>query len=343
MIDPVSSELLYSDSLDLLTPFWFGLYGADAHPAASGRMMVRQRGIFLLPLYVSGSKEIVSWLIARNLGFLGLSRFAMWKGRALILKSLASICALCFFLYFRKDSKKNIFFKIVEHVSPSAMAKRIRFGFVFEGLRPDIGGQTPFADLDVAEAEGCEKDGRQFVVFTVCKPRRVSDVERVVEGLEGIRLVSLDGGPMIATFERGHSYQGHPIYRTIQSLCANCDVSYWRWSLDHPQQNRKKRVISELESDLADAVILPAAEKRASKKQRQEDAECILPLDDEGGVERQVEPACPFRLPSSCYYGLLCIGMRRCMRAAQLPSHVCFFSVWMRRLGKGRLHPRRRR
>ena len=214
------------------------------------------------------------------------------------------------------------------------MAKRIRFGFVFEGQRPDIGGQTPFADLDVAEAEGCEKDGRQFVVFTVCKPRRVSDVERVVEGLEGIRLVSLDGGPMIATFERGHSYQGHPIYRTIQSLCANCDVSYWRWSLDHPQQNRKKRVISELESDLADAVILPAAEKRASKKQRQEDAECILPLDDEGGVQRQVEPACPFRLPSSCYYGLLCIGMRRCMRAAQLPSHVYFFFRMDAQIGK---------
>ena len=59
MTGPVSpGPLLSSDSL--LDPlfFWFCVYGAAPHPAASGLMMVKRVGIFLFPLYVSFSNDI---------------------------------------------------------------------------------------------------------------------------------------------------------------------------------------------------------------------------------------------------------------------------------------------
>jgi hypothetical protein len=69
----------------------FCLYGAAPHPVASGRMMVKRVGIFLLPLYVSLSNETAEWLMARNLGFFCSSSEALKMGRDLRRKS----CMVC--------------------------------------------------------------------------------------------------------------------------------------------------------------------------------------------------------------------------------------------------------
>ena len=57
-----------------------------------------------------------------------------------------------------------------------AAGKRTRFALVFNGVRvPAMGGDF-LKELDVIKAEGCEHDGKQFVVFTTRRPRKASDV-----------------------------------------------------------------------------------------------------------------------------------------------------------------------
>ena len=54
--------------------------------------------------------------------------------------------------------------------------KRTRFGLVFDGSKAPAMGGGFLKDMDVIKAEGCEKDGKQFVIFTVSKPRKASEV-----------------------------------------------------------------------------------------------------------------------------------------------------------------------
>ena len=79
--------LVRSESLFDPLFFWFCVYGAAPHPAASGLMMVKRVGIFLFPLYVSFSNDIALWLIARNFGFFDSFTAAVKLGRDFTLKS----------------------------------------------------------------------------------------------------------------------------------------------------------------------------------------------------------------------------------------------------------------
>ena len=154
--------------------------------------------------------------------------------------------------------------------------------------------------LGVIEAEGCNKDGIHFMMLTVGKPRRTSDVEQAINaynsGAEGggISLVSFEGGLKVVTFERGHKFQVHPIHRTIQAANSAGNGAYWAWG-SAEEGKKRKRVINELESDLVEAAIIPVAEKRASHGKENKD------------VEQQVnQPA------ANDFYsieGILCIGM----------------------------------
>ena len=162
-------------------------------------------------------------------------------------------------------------------------SKHIRFGMVFEGERPEcvVSGEGFFKLLDVVEAQGGRDNGKNFMILTLRRARRLVEVERA---MEGIRLVSFENGPSIVTFQRGHNYQAHSIYKIIQKISASGDESFWAWSMVVDSDRKRKRVADELE-----ASITPIAQKRASKKRE---------LD-----ENQV------RASSSFFYGLLSIGI----------------------------------
>jgi hypothetical protein len=179
-----------------------------------------------------------------------------------------------------------------------ASSKRILFGMVFEGPRPAIDGSGFLKDLGVIDAEGAEKNGQQFILFTVARPRRTSEVQQAIDAYndssaEAMRLVQFEG-ERVVTFERGHRFQLHPIYQTIRTAETAKDNTFWSWSStgvvgDANISRKRRRVINELESDLVEASIIPAAPKRASGKENR-------------GEEPQPQVMSP-------HYGLLCIGM----------------------------------
>jgi len=147
-------------------------------------------------------------------------------------------------------------------------SKRIRFGIVFEGALPTLDGGMFLGGLGIVEAEGCTKDGIHFMVMTVGKARKTTEVEQAIEAHNrsaaeaAISLVSYQGGPCVVTFERGHKFQLHPIYQTIQSASKAGNAAYWAWGLI--EGKKRRRVINELESDLVETSIVPNAPKRAS-------------------------------------------------------------------------------
>jgi hypothetical protein len=69
-------------------------------------------------------------------------------------------------------------------LSTMAAGKRTRFALVFNGARvPAMGGDF-LKELDVIKAEGCEHDGKQFVVFTTLKPRKAGEVLSAIQRLQ---------------------------------------------------------------------------------------------------------------------------------------------------------------
>ena len=144
--------------------------------------------------------------------------------------------------------------------------KRTRFGLVFDGTRaPAMGGEF-LKELEVIKAEGCEHDGKQFLIFTTNKPRKSSDVLDAVNTFNGateekMNLVSFEGGPEVVVFERGNCFRTHPISKIIQAAMNGDDVS-WVWSVMMDSDVKKKRVVSELELDLVETSVRPSASKR---------------------------------------------------------------------------------
>lgn len=153
------------------------------------------------------------------------------------------------------------------YVEAQMAAKRIRFGMVFEGTLPSLEDGQFLGSLGIVEAEGCTKDGNHFVLITVGKPRKTSEVEQAILAYTeaAITPVSYQGGPLVVTFERGHKFQLHPIYQAIQSANQAGNEGYWTWGLI--EGKKRKRVINELESDLVETSIVPNASKRACGKE----------------------------------------------------------------------------
>jgi hypothetical protein len=154
-----------------------------------------------------------------------------------------------------------------------AAGKRTRFALVFNGVRvPAMGGDF-LKELDVIKAEGCEHDGKQFVVFTTRRPRKASDVLSAISAFnatseEKMQLIAHGDGPEVVVFDRGNCYRSHPICKIVHAASGN-DVS-WEWSLLADSESKQKRVAGELESDLVEASIRPSAAKRASPLPREE-------------------------------------------------------------------------
>ena len=146
-------------------------------------------------------------------------------------------------------------------------SKRTRFGLVFEGTKAPTMGGGFLQELDVAKADGCEHEGRHFMIFTTTKPRRSPEVLESIQTYnmaapdeEKMNIVAFQNGPEIAVFDRGQCFRSHPISRIIQGATAAGEA--WSWSMIADSEKKKKRAINELESDLVDTAILPTAPKR---------------------------------------------------------------------------------
>lgn len=146
--------------------------------------------------------------------------------------------------------------------------KRTRFGLVFQGAQPPSMGGDFLKDLDVIKAEGCEKEGRQFLIFTTNRPRRSDDVLESLraynaQASEKVEPVSFENGPLVAVFERGNCFRTHAISKIIQGAMEG-DDGYWVWSVMMDGDRKKKRAVNELESDLVETSIRPSASKRVA-------------------------------------------------------------------------------
>jgi hypothetical protein len=148
-------------------------------------------------------------------------------------------------------------------------SKRIRFGFVCSNAK--IVSSEMLPALTVKSIECAVLDGRQFVVFTVDKSIKVSDVivsmnEYNSKAEEQLKLETFDGCDSIITFEKGPRYLHHPFYAVIHEAKNSVGVEpqrFWEWTADGVSDSRKcKRVVSELASELVDESITPSAEKR---------------------------------------------------------------------------------
>ena len=132
-----------------------------------------------------------------------------------------------------------------------AAVKRIRFGLVFEGARPSM--NEFLKEIGITEAEGIQKEGKHFIVFTVGKPRRVAEVQNSVDAYnrrssEPIQLIPFCDAT-VTTFERGNKFMSHPICQTI----AQKDETYWAWSLVMAEQRAEQQMINDLEDSLEPA------------------------------------------------------------------------------------------
>jgi hypothetical protein len=210
------------------------------------------------------------------------------------------------------------------------MSRRIRFGLIFVGPSPATDGGF-LRDLGIRQIEGCSLRNKHYVLFTVERPKRSSDILEAVgaqnrvssrgesteleeelmmasdgvlmDGASTIVLMPVDSGDssggvsvakssssapggsrhsLVAVFDKGHAFQSHEIFRMIcAAKLSHMQVSappalgdretiqpssYWSWSapgvLD--PSSGKKRVVSELSSDLVETSIKPSSSKRVS-------------------------------------------------------------------------------
>jgi hypothetical protein len=85
--------------------------------------------------------------------------------------------------------------------------------------------------------------------------------------IAGLCLEKFDGcEDLIITFEKGQQYVHHPFYVVIQGVTSgssdeDATPRFWQWESDGSPVKRK-RVASELASDLVEDAIIPSALKR---------------------------------------------------------------------------------
>lgn len=136
-------------------------------------------------------------------------------------------------------------------------------------------------ELEVIKAEGCEHDGKQFVIITTRKPRKAADVQSALDAFnatteEKMHLVAHGDCPEIVVFDRGNCYRTHPISKIIQTAMTNGDDVSWAWSLVMDSESKQKRVASELETDMVETSIRPLANKRIALLREVVDACCVI-------------------------------------------------------------------
>ena len=155
-----------------------------------------------------------------------------------------------------------VVYKPFQTTKMATTVKRIRFGLVFEGVRPPM--EVFLREVGMVEAEGIQKDGQHFIVFTVCKPRRVLDVQNAVDAYnrrssDAIRLVPFCDAT-VTTFERGNKFMSHPICQAI----AQKDETYWTWSLVMAEQQKQTVADQQMINDLEASLDPAAPEDEAS-------------------------------------------------------------------------------
>ena len=149
--------------------------------------------------------------------------------------------------------------------SQKMSGKRTRFGLMFHGTKPPSLDGDFLKELGIVKADGCERDGDHFLVFSTSKPRKSAEVLEAVNSfnavaLEKMALGCFQDGPEVVVFDRGNCFRAHPMCKIIQAA-AEKDAA-WSWSTMASGEGRKKRAVSELESDLVESSIRPSFLKR---------------------------------------------------------------------------------
>ncbi len=122
-------------------------------------------------------------------------------------------------------------------------------------------------------------EDKQYVIMTVSKSMKGSDVMAALVDA-GLCLEKFDGfDDLILTFEKGQQYVHHPFYAVMQgvksgSSSEDATPRFWQWESDG-SPSKRKRVASELASDLVEDAIIPSAPKREHGPIKA-DAEVIL-------------------------------------------------------------------
>jgi hypothetical protein len=139
--------------------------------------------------------------------------------------------------------------------------------------------------IGIKHIEGCSIGGKHYVVFTLHRARRASDIIRAVEEQNQISRVSL-----VAVFDKGHAYHSHAIYQminaarvsqmhvqpppvagefnvsvTVGSEAKPLPTGYWSWTASGvvDVSVARKRAVSELVSDLVEVDPKPKSVRRA--------------------------------------------------------------------------------
>ena len=147
--------------------------------------------------------------------------------------------------------------------------KRTRFGLLFQGTKPPSLDGEFLKELGVVKADGCERDGNHILVFSTSKPRRPTEVLEAVNAFNEVASEKMNLGrfqdePEVVVFERGNCFRAHPMCKVIQSAAEN-DAA-WSWSTMASGEGKKRRAVSELESDLVESSIRPSFLKRVAMR-----------------------------------------------------------------------------
>ena len=216
-----------------------------------------------------------------------------------------------------------------------ATVKRIRFGLVFDGARPCMDGGDFLKEIGLVEVEGVQKDGKHHLLFTVCKPRRTLDVQSAIDAynrrhgdvIREATVTTFERGnkylthPICQAIQRSDaSYWSWSVVMAEDQMVNDLESTLSEApaedmpSMEAPavedvqdvqetqapppspaKKQKRKRAISELQSNLVETVLVPSAAKRSST------------IAKSGKENAQV---------GSCFhYGLLCIGMFSCFFA----------------------------
>jgi hypothetical protein len=152
--------------------------------------------------------------------------------------------------------------------------KRIRFGFMCSNATPVT--SEMLCSVGVRSVECALNGEKQFVVITMDKPMRASDVLSSLK--DGLCLEKFENcDDLIVTFEKGQRYLQHPFYVVVQGVKSaatedDATLRYWQWVSDG-EPVKRKRVVGELLSDLVEESINPSAPKRERVGSKEKNSE----------------------------------------------------------------------
>jgi hypothetical protein len=168
--------------------------------------------------------------------------------------------------------------------------KRVRIGFVCSDATCCPVSADMFPSLCLQNIECALSEGKVFAVLTVDKGVESSDVLKAVDEFNARGEPKLllekfgDCQENVVVLEKGQRYMHNPLYLVVQAAKLSPRTEgepqkFWEWTPESQsvKNMHRKRVVSELVSDLVEESICPAASKRERSSKAETVAE-VIPL-----------------------------------------------------------------